>query len=261
MPKADLTVTLIQTELAWEDPEANRRLLTQKIASISERTDLIVLPEMFTTGFSMQTEKLAENMNGPTVKWLLEMATLKNAAVCGSIIVREENQFYNRLLWAQPDGQFFTYDKRHLFRMAHENVSFSAGKSKLLVHWRGWNICPLVCYDLRFPVFSRWTKQAPYDLLLYIANWPEKRATAWKTLLPARAIENLSYCLGVNRVGQDGNGIPYSGDSVVCDPQGHNFFLPPHAEAVHTQTLSAAALESFRQRFPAFEDADAFELL
>ncbi|MBK0403403.1 amidohydrolase [Adhaeribacter sp. BT258] len=261
MPLADLTVTLIQTELCWENPAENRRILSQKIAEIASPTDLIVLPEMFTTGFSMQTEKLAEKMTGPTVKWLLEMAKLKNAAICGSIIIEEENRYYNRLLWAQPDGQLFTYDKRHLFRMAHENGSFSAGKSKLIVHWRGWNICPLVCYDLRFPVFSRWTKQASYDLLLYVANWPEKRAAAWKTLLPARAIENLSYCLGVNRVGKDENGILYSGDSVICDPQGATFFLPSHTEAVHTQILSAAALESFRQRFPAFEDADAFELL
>ncbi|MFC5271159.1 amidohydrolase [Adhaeribacter terreus] len=260
MTVADLTVTLIQPELSWENRAENLRLLTQKISAITEPTDLIILPEMFTTGFSMNAGKLAENMAGQTVNWLLEMAKIKNAAICGSIIIQEENQYYNRLLWVQPDARIFTYDKRHLFRMAHENGSFSAGKSKLIVPWKGWKICPLVCYDLRFPVFSRWTKQEPYDLLLYVANWPEKRAAAWKTLLPARAIENLSYCIGVNRVGKDANNIQYSGDSAICTPQGNTFFLPSHTEAVHTQTLSHNDLENFRQRFPAFEDADAFEL-
>jgi predicted amidohydrolase len=261
MQPADLTITLIQTALVWEKPAENRRLLGQKIAAIPEPTDLIILPEMFTTGFTMNAEKLAEKPDGETAKWLLELAKLKNAAICGSIISKENGTYYNRFIWAQPDGEISTYDKRHLFRMAGENAIYSAGKSKKIMEWRGWKILPLVCYDLRFPVFSRYTKQEPYDLLLYVANWPEKRAAAWKTLLPARAIENLSYCIGVNRVGQDENGINYSGDSAICTPQGETIFLPANSEAIHTQKISRETLDTFRQRFPAYEDADAFELL
>jgi omega-amidase len=261
MQPIDLTVTLIQTNLAWENPTENRRLLGEKITQIPEATDLIILPEMFTTGFTMNASQLAEKPNGETTKWLLELAKLKNAAICGSIITEENEKYFNRLIWAQPDGKIYTYDKRHLFRMAGENGTYSAGKSKVIIEWRGWKILPLVCYDLRFPVFSRYTKQEPYELLLYVANWPKKRSTAWKTLLPARAIENLSYCIGVNSIGKDENGINYSGDSVICTPQGETDFLPANTETVYTKKISRETLDNFRQRFPAYEDADAFELL
>ncbi len=261
MQPADLTVTLIQTAICWEDPAENRRLLTEKLAAIADPTDLILLPEMFTTGFTMQPEKIAESPGGPTETWLLEQAALKNAAIAGSMAVQENGQYFNRLLWAQPDGALYTYDKRHLFRMAGENAIYTPGKSKTLISWRGWNILPLICYDLRFPVFSRYTAKQPYDLVLYVANWPEKRTAAWQALLPARAIENLSYCIGLNRVGPDGKGIPYSGDSLICDPLGKTFRLPAHTETIHTQKLSRELLNRFRQQFPAFEDADTFTLL
>lgn len=260
MPQ-DLTVTLLQAELHWENPAANRAAFEAMIAGISSPTDLFILPEMFTTGFTMNAAELAEEPGGPTTEWLLKMARQTQAALTGSIIIRENGNYYNRLLWVQPDGQIFTYDKHHLFRMAEENSIYSAGKSKTIITWKGWRICPLICYDLRFPVWSRNTSAEPYDLLLYVANWPEKRAAAWCSLLPARAIENLSYCIGVNRTGRDGKGILFAGDSAVCDPKGDNFFLPANPEIIHTQTLSYQALADFRKSFPADLDADAFSLL
>ena len=257
----DLTVTLLQTELIWEDPVANCSTFTQKLRELKEPADLIILPEMFTTGFTMNAAAQAEKPHGFTYNWLLQMASEKNAAITGSIIVQEKGEYFNRLLWAQPDGRILHYDKKHLFRMARENAIYSAGKSKLVVTWRGWRICPLVCYDLRFPVWSRQQPENPYDLLIYVANWPEKRAAAWKTLLAARAIENLSYCIGVNRVGTDGAGIPYAGHSAICQPQGESYFLPENLKLMHTQTLSYSNLNNFRERFPAHLDADPFQLL
>ena len=259
-PIPDLTVTLLQTDLAWENPEESRRIFAQKIGSLTSPTDLIILPEMFTTGFTMNAAQLAEPPNGPTTQWLRQMAEISQAAITGSIIVQENGHFYNRLLWVQPDGTVYTYDKRHLFRMAQENAIYSAGKRKLIVNWKGWRICPLVCYDLRFPVWSRNTSAQPYDLLIYVASWPEKRAQAWCSLLPARAIENLSYCIGVNRTGTDAH-TSYAGDSAVCDPQGNCIFLPANPDIIHTQTLSYSDLASFRKRFPADLDADIFTLL
>lgn len=260
-PVSDLRVTLFQTDLFWENPAANRQNLETKIRSLTEPTDLLILPEMFSTGFTMNAPALAESMDGPTIQWLQQMAQLKQAAITGSLIIKEAGHYYNRLVWVQPDGQIFTYDKRHLFRMAQENGIYSAGKTRLLVNWKGWNICPLVCYDLRFPVWSRQHTNPPYDLLLYVANWPAKRAAAWKALLPARAIENLSYCIGVNRTGQDTQQIEYSGDSTVCSPQGNIQWLPAQTEAVQTFTLSYPYLQNFRERFPANLDADNFEIM
>ena len=212
-------ITLLQTALHWQNPVANRAMLEETLFTLPEPTDLIVLPEMFTTGFTMNAAALAEPMNLTTFKWLKQMARQTNAAITGSYVVQENGQFYNRLIWMEPDGQFAHYDKRHLFRMADEEKTYTAGTLRLIRTWRGWRICPLICYDLRFPVWSRSRQIAPhqldYDLLLYVANWPAPRQLAWDTLLQARAIENLSYVAGVNRVGQDGNQHTYLGGSAL----------------------------------------------
>jgi predicted amidohydrolase len=212
----DLKLTLIQSEIHWEDTEANLAMFEEKIWQIGGSTDVIVLPEMFTTGFTMAAAKLAEHMNMRTFKWMKQMADQTGALIMGSYIVTVHDRFYNRLLWMEPGGQFKTYDKRHLFRMANEHKTFAAGESLLIATWKGWRICPLICYDLRFPVWSRnrWdaTQERPfYDVAVYVANWPTARVDAWDALLKARAIENLCYVVGVNRVGQDGNGIEYNG--------------------------------------------------
>ncbi|HEX7416425.1 MAG TPA: amidohydrolase, partial [Steroidobacteraceae bacterium] len=212
-----LRVTLIQTALHWQEPAANRADFTSHLAPLAGATDLIVLPEMFTTGFSMSAEQLAEPADGATSAWLREQARALSAAVTGSLIVSEAGQFYNRLLWATPDGRIAHYDKRHLFRMGREHEHFAGGAAPLLVEWRGWRICPLVCYDLRFPVWSRRRPALDYDLLLYVANWPAARRYAWSQLLKARAIENQAYVVGINRIGDDGQGISHAGESAVLD--------------------------------------------
>ena len=260
MAVADLRVTLLQTDLVWENPAANRAQFEAMIRNLPAETDLLILPEMFTTGFTMNAAQLAETMDGPTIGWLLEMARLKQAAITGSLIIKEQEKYFNRLIWAQPDGSIQFYDKRHLFRMAQENAIYSVGKTRLIVNYKGWRICPLICYDLRFPVWSRQQPNQPYDLLIYVANWPEKRSAAWRTLLAARAIENLSYCVGVNRTGTDQLGNAYNGGSAVCSAQGDTFYLPPNPEIIHTHTLSYQQLSGFREKFPADLDADAFEL-
>ncbi len=200
-----MKVTIIQTHLAWEDKTANLEHFSAHLSALAEATDLIVLPEMFSTGFSMQPERLAEPMDGPTVQWMRAKAADTNAAMVGSLMVREGDCYYNRLVWMFPDGTLQHYDKRHLFSYGTENEHYTAGTNQLLVNWKGWKICPLICYDLRFPVWSRNTMG--YDLLLYVANWPERRSLAWNALLAARAIENQSYTVGVNRIGADGNGM------------------------------------------------------
>lgn len=261
MEVPDLRVTLLQNDLFWENPEANRQQFETTIGRLSTPTDLLVLPEMFTTGFSMHAPALAETMDGPTVSWLQKMAAQSQAAITGSLIVQENGRYFNRLVWAEPDGTVRHYDKRHLFRMAQENAIYSAGETRLTLTWKGWNICPLICYDLRFPVWSRQHPENPYDLLLYVANWPEKRIQAWRTLLAARAIENQAYTIGVNRTGKDPNGISYNGNSGVCLPRGDAFYLPSNPEIIHTQTLSYQDLKTFREQFPAYLDADPFALL
>lgn len=255
----DLRITIIQTALHWQDAAANRAMFSVKLATVAPATDLIVLPEMFTTGFSMDARGLAEDAQGPTLQWMQEEAARYNAVLTGSVMVKEGDNYYNRLFWVRPDGSYEHYDKRHLFRMAKEHHSYTPGKEKLLVELKGWNICPLVCYDLRFPVWSRNTN-SQYDLLLYVANWPKPRANAWSTLLQARAIENLSYVVGVNRVGTDGNGHPYSGDSAIIHPKGHKLLETTEAEGIHTITLSKQELTDFREAFPAHLDADDFTL-
>lgn len=256
-----LNVTLIQSDLHWQNREANLAMFEEKIWQIEEPTDLIILPEMFNSGFTMEAEKNAEPINFTTFKWMRQQAQQTGAVVTGSFIVRENNHYFNRLIWMQPDGEFDFYDKRHLFRMANEHEHFSAGEKRIIKTLKGHRICPMICYDLRFPVWSRNTKNLDFDVLIYVANWPQARSSAWNTLLKARAIENLSYCIGVNRVGEDGNGIAYSGNSAVIDPKGHEIFHQENTEIIKTVTLDFEELNRYRTKFPANQDADSFELL
>jgi omega-amidase len=256
----DLTVTIVQTPLHWQDAGANRRRLAEKFNRLEAPTDLIVLPEMFTTGFSMAAPQLAETMEGPTLSWLATQARQHQAVITGSLIIADQGQYYNRLVWMRPDGHYDYYDKRHLFRMAGEHHTYAPGQQRLIVELKGWRICPLVCYDLRFPVWSRNQEQA-YDLLLYVANWPEKRCLAWKTLLQARAIENQVFVAGVNRTGEDGKGICYAGDSVVHAPDGQVLWHQSGKEVMATLRLERQVLLDFRASFPAHLDADLFRLL
>lgn len=255
----DLELALIQTELTWQDPAANRAHF-QALLEQARGADLIVLPEMFSTGFSMDSAALAEPENGPTSQWLLAQATRIQAVICGSLITQAADGTYrNRLLWARPDGSLAHYDKRHLFRMAGEHKHFSAGEEQVLLEVKGWQVRPLICYDLRFPVWSRDSHDT--DLLLYTANWPAARRQHWNRLLPARAIENLCYVAAVNRVGQDGKGHAYSGDSQVLDFQGETLLAAVDADGVFRLSLKAAELAAYRERFPAYRDADEFTLL
>ncbi|WP_046244917.1 amidohydrolase [Hymenobacter terrenus] len=256
-----LTVSLVQTALHWHDAAANRAAIAQHLKQLTGPTDLIVLPEMFTTSFSMEAQSQAETMAGATVAWLREQAAAHQAVVTGSVIIEEDGAYYNRLLWVRPDGSLSYYDKRHLFTLAGEQQTYTPGHSRLVEEWRGWRICPLVCYDLRFPVWSRNQPVAPYDLLLYVANWPAVRRTAWMTLLRARAIENVACALGVNRIGQDALGHDYAGDSALIDAKG-NYLVEINDQAgVFTHTLHRADLDEFRAKFTALNDGDAFELL
>ncbi|HEX8060328.1 MAG TPA: amidohydrolase [Cyclobacteriaceae bacterium] len=261
----DLKITLVQADLHWEEVDANLAMFEEKIWRIGQQTDVIILPEMFNTGFSMDAGRLGEMMNMKTTKWMKMVADQTGALVMGSFIANVHDRYYNRLLWVEPGGTFKTYDKRHLFRMADEHLVYSPGESQLIGHWKGWRICPLVCYDLRFPVWSRnrWNatlKKPAYDLLVYVANWPQVRASAWDTLLRARAIENLSYVAGVNRVGVDGKGIEYSGNSQVISPKGEPIFSVEGVEEVKTIQLNANSLQAYRDKFPALLDADDFNL-
>ena len=260
----DLRVSIIQGATRWHDPAGNRDYYGGLIAPLAGRTDLVVLPETFTSGFSNEAIHNAETMDGPTVAWLRERARALDAAITGSVQLRVGEGVFNRLLFVTPDGEVRHYDKRHLFRYADEHKRYASGRERLLVQWRGWKICPLVCYDLRFPVFSRNRHDAlqgfDYDLLVYVANWPSPRAYAWSTLLRARAIENLCYVAGVNRVGRDGNGHDYAGASAVLDFLGQPLSQDSDQELVSTTTLSMAELAAHRERFPAWMDADAFTL-
>ena len=254
----DLELALIQTELAWHAPAANRAHF-QALLEQAAGADLVVLPEMFSTGFSMDSAALAEPENGPSTAWLREQAAQLQAVVTGSLIIQAADGSYrNRLLWARPDGSLAHYDKRHLFRMAGEHKHFAAGEEQLLLELNGWRIRPLICYDLRFPLWSRDPHHT--DLLLYTANWPAARRQHWNRLLPARAIENLCYVAAVNRIGTDGKGHPYSGDSQVLDFQGDALLEAGDADGVFRATLRAGELAAYRKRFPAYLDADDFEL-
>jgi predicted amidohydrolase len=258
----DFTVSLVQTDLHWHDAAANRQTLTEQLANSLNGpglTDLIVLPEMFTTGFSMDTAQ-AEVLEGPTLAWLREQAARYDAAITGSVMLTDGRHYYNRLLWVRPDGTYSTYDKRHLFRMSGEHEVFTPGAEHLIEEWRGWRIQPLVCYDLRFPVWSRNSAHAPYDLLLYVANWPHARVNAWKLLLQARAIENLAYVAGVNRIGTDGLGQEYSGYTTLLDPRGEPLAQTGSLPTVLTRRLMRHSLRELREHLSALLDADEFEL-
>jgi omega-amidase len=253
----DLKLTLLQADLVWQDPAANRALLETQIAASAATADLIVLPETFSTGFTMNATAVAEPMDGPTVTWLQRMAAEHSVDLCGSIIVSAAGQHFNRLLWASASGELHTYDKRHLF-MGGEREAYTPGHERLVVTLGDWRICPLVCYDLRFPVWSRY--QGDYDLLLYVANWPAPRHSAWATLLPARAVENLCYVAGVNRVGTDGNGIVTGGGSVIADYLGTALATADDQPTTLSATLSLDKLTRYRKKFPAWKDADSFSL-
>jgi len=255
----NLNTAIIQADLAWENIEKNLNLFSEKIDLIDKDVDLIVLPEMFSTGFSMNAENLAEPPQGPAFKWMQEIARKRNVAVTGSVIVKENNNFYNRLYFVFPDTTFKTYDKRHTFTLAREDQTYTAGNERLIVEYKGWKICPLICYDLRFPVWARNT--VDYDLLIYVANWPETRIHAWDILLQARAIENMSYCIGVNRTGSDGNKYRYNGHSAIYDCLGKPLFKN-NREAEFTQVLSLekSHVSETREKLKFLQDRDSFSL-
>ena len=288
-----LTITTIQSNLQWEDKAANLQQFEEKIRGLQQRTEVVVLPEMFSTGFSMNVEKLAEKMDGPTVAWMKQLSAEIKVILTGSLIIVEEGNYYNRLVWMLPNGQYGYYDKRHLFGYGEEDQHYTPGKKRLIASVKGWKINLLVCYDLRFPVWSRQkpaaseladivasemeagdvpmplpeeagssiTDSTPeYDVLIYVANWPERRNHAWKTLLQARAIENQCYVVGVNRVGTDGMGLNYSGDSMVIDALGAPVYTKAHEEDIFTITLQKESLEEVRNKLPFLKDADRFLL-
>ena len=254
-----MKISLIQTSLTWENPIANRANLTQKINSIDGGTDLVILPEMFATGFTMNPLAVAETANGASVQWMKQTAAANNCALTGSLVIEEDGKYYNRLFFILPDGEVKTYNKRHLFSFAGEDKFYTVGTEKLIVDYKGWKVCPLVCYDLRFPVFAR--NAEDYDLLIYVANWPQVRTLAWDSLLRARAIENLSYTIGVNRIGEDGNGHAYSGHSQVIDALGGYVAEPFKNEAVVTVELDRNVLLETRKKFAFLNDRDSFKIV
>jgi predicted amidohydrolase len=260
-----LRVSLVQGATRWHDAPANRDYYGAFVRSLKGQGDLVVLPETFLSGFTNETLGNAETMDGEGLRWLRVLATEVGAVVTGSLVIRDGDKCVNRLVWARPDGSFEIYDKRHLFRMAGEHDRYAGGSERLIVELNGWRICPQVCYDLRFPVwlrngYDRNAQRFDYDLLIFVANWPAARRYAWSTLLRARAIENLSYCVGVNRVGIDGNNLHYSGDSAALDFLGQPLIELGAQEQVVTVTLDPAALATHRERFPAWMDADTFSI-
>jgi len=253
-----MKITLIQSELFWEDKPANIAYFTTCINDLKEQTDIIMLPEMFATGFTMNASQMAETMDGEVVTWMKETAVKKNVAICGSLIIEEKKKYYNRFIWTDAEGRLLIYDKRHLFRMGDENNNYNEGGKRIIIDHKGFRILPLVCYDLRFPVWMRRTKSFDYDLILIVANWPERRNLAWKTLLQARAIENQCYVAAVNRVGNDGNGIYHSGDSSVIDPKGNIIFRLADKSFIKTFSFDIHEISEWRKLFPVIEDADNF---
>ena len=255
-----LKISIVQTDIAWENKQENLRMLREKLHALRGTTEIGVLPEMFSTGFTMKSRELAEPVSGITVRILKELAADFQLALCGSFICSERSNYYNRAFFITPEGEEFYYDKRHLFRMGNEAEYFSAGNNKLIISYRGWNICLLVCYDLRFPVWSR-NVNNEYDLLIYMASWPQARRLAWDTLLCARALENMCYVCGVNRIGVDGNKLIYNGGSVVFSAKGEVLAsVPDGEEGIETVSLSLISLQQLRDKFPVWKDADAFRL-
>ena len=259
-----LTITLMQANLAWEDKQSNLDYFETRIRALDKEAEVVVLPEMFSTGFTMNATAMAEEMDGPTVTWMKNLAAEKRIILTGSLIIHEHGQYYNRLLWVLPDGKIGQYDKKHLFGYAGETEHYTAGQKRLIASVKGWKVNLLICYDLRFPVWSRQQLQdqgAEYDLLIYVANWPSRRNIAWKTLLQARAIENQCYVVGVNRVGTDGNDNPRTGDSMVVDPLGAVIYHKANEEDVFSFRLDKEHLDSIRTKLPFLGDGDSFLLM
>jgi omega-amidase len=257
-PKMTLKTAILQTSLIWEKPNENRALLNEKINTISQYVDLIVLPEMFTSGFTMNPQNVAETMQGETIYWLKETAKNKNCAITGSLVIEENGNYYNRLVFVFPSGEIQFYDKRHLFTLAGEDKVYTSGKEKLIVEYKGFKICPLVCYDLRFPVFARNVEE--YDVLIYVANWPKVRVNAWDILLKARAVENLAYTIGVNRIGIDDNNLEYNGHSQAVDFLGNYLLEPQEEEGVFIIELDKNAMLETRKKLAFLNDKDEFIL-
>jgi predicted amidohydrolase len=266
-----LTVTIIQSHLHWQDKAANLRMFEEKIDSVKEQTEIVVLPEMFSTGFVIRPEELAETMDGDTLAWMKRVAAKKKVILTGSVIIKEqdeagvhgETRYYNRLIWMLPNGAYGWYDKRHRFAFAGEDQNYTAGNKRLIASVNGWKVNLLVCYDLRFPVWSRQSTEnegLEYDLLIYVANWPERRNHAWKTLLQARAIENQCYVIGLNRVGKDGTDLYHSGDSMVVDALGEVLYHKKDEEVVFTIALDKSQLQTVREKFPFWKDRDTFSI-
>ncbi|HQF47824.1 MAG TPA: amidohydrolase [Flavobacterium alvei] len=253
-----MKIALIQSSLIWENPQANRNHFEEKINALTEKVDLIVLPEMFSTGFTMNPKAVFETMQGETILWMQSLAKAKNCAITGSLVIKENDNFYNRLLFVFPSGEIQTYDKRHLFTLAGEDKVYTAGEEKLIVDYLGWKICPLVCYDLRFPVFARNVEE--YDVLLYVANWPKVRIQAWDILLKARSVENMCYTIGVNRVGLDNNNFEHDGHSQVVDFMGNYVLEPQENEGVFVIELNKEKLLEARNRLGFLNDKDFFDL-
>lgn len=253
-----IRITAVQSILHWKDIEANLAMFDQKLNGLKGQTDLVILPEMFTTGFSMEPADVAEKMEGRSIKWMHDKAKEINAVVTGSLILEEDGHYFNRVIWMRPDGTFDQYDKRHLFTLAGEHEVFTPGKNKLVTEWKGWEICPLVCYDLRFPVWSRNAEK--FDLLIYIANWPEKRSHHWRSLLMARAIENQCFVAAVNRIGVDGAGLNYIGDTSIIDYSGQLILQASTVEGVFTCAISKAPMEDYRAKLRFLPDQDKFQI-
>lgn len=255
----NLKITIFQGYLFWENTDKNLQNISLRLSNIREKTDLIILPEMFTTGFTMNAAALAEPMGGKTMQWMQKTAQQYNCVITGSIIIKENNKYYNRLIWMRSDGTHEHYDKRHLFALAKENETYSAGDKKLVVELNGWKICPMICYDLRFPVWMR-NVNGEYDLLIIVANWPERRALHWRTLIPARAVENQAYVVAVNRVGHDGNEVYHSGDSTCIGPMGNVIYYKRDEEDLYTFTINGDEPEKTRRALPFLKDADRFNI-
>jgi predicted amidohydrolase len=265
---SSLTFTLVQTSLHWEDKESNLQMLREKIMGIQEKTEVVILPEMFSTGFSMQPEKFAEKMDGQSVAWMKKVSAEKKIILAGSLMIEESGDYFNRLIWMLPSGETGYYDKRHLFAYANEADHYTPGSKRFIASVKGWKINLSICYDLRFPVWARQSNKGStetpaleYDVFINVANWPQRRNHAWKTLLQARAIENQSFAIGVNRVGKDGNEIYYSGDSMVVDPSGQVIYHKADEEDVFTITLHKQEVEDIREKMPFWKDADPFLIL
>jgi omega-amidase len=256
----NLKITIYQGYLFWENTDKNLQNISLRLSGIREKTNLIILPEMFNTGFTMNAETLGEPMDGKTMQWMLKTAQKFDCVVTGSIIIKENGKCYNRLLWVRPDGTHEHYDKRHLFALGKEDHTYTAGTKKLIVELNGWKICPMICYDLRFPVWMRNVNE-DYDLLMIVANWPEKRALHWRTLIPARAVENQSYVIGVNRVGHDGNEVYHSGDSTCIDPNGNVVYYKRDEEDVYTFSVIGDEVKKARRALPFLKDADKFKIV